>query len=111
MTDTEILETLHTAKVMFDFNEIRIGSYNLPSSIGGFVYYSMLKKYYIIINDNLSEKYQNKILLHEIEHIAEFKDTSSYCLELDGGDYKRIELSADVFMEVAEELFYKQKII
>lgn len=111
MTTTEITEVLLEAKIMVGFNEIRIGTYSLPSSVGGFVYYSMLKKYYIVINNNLSEIQQNKVLLHEIEHIAEFKNTGSYCLELDGGEYRRIELNADYFMEMATELFYKREII
>jgi Zn-dependent peptidase ImmA (M78 family) len=95
---------LNRARIMINCNEIFVHHYNLPCNIGGFVYYSMMKNYYIIINFNLNKEYQEKILLHEIKHVLDFKDTGLYIFETNGEKISNIERDADEFVQLATNL-------
>lgn len=108
MTENIVINLLEQVKQMSIFNELRIGYYNLPNMVHGFTYCSSMKNYYIIISDSLSQKHKSRVLLHEIKHVLDTKDTSLHLFELDNrGNIRHLEASADFFMQIPQELLLK----
>ena len=71
---------LQIIKNRMDFENIRILHYNLPTTVHGFTYYSKMKVYYVILNNNLTLEMQQQTLIHELYHIeAGHFEASSIC--------------------------------
>ena len=62
----------------------------------GFVYFSENKKYYIVINKNITCEYQKEVFLHEVKHIIADLPDGLYVLDIDM-QYSKKEKQADEF--------------
>lgn len=73
--------SLHDALRSYDI-QLTI-TYNLPCTVLGFVYYSRLGNYHLIINGNLNDITQRKVFIHEIKHIVNDMPGIGYIIGLD----------------------------
>lgn len=73
-------------------------TYNLSCTVLGFVYYSRLGNYHLIINGNTNCIIQRKVFIHEIKHIIADMPRVGYIIGL---DMKRtaLEMEADKVAE------------
>ena len=63
--------------------DIRVHRQDLNADIAGFVYKSRKNIYHIVINDNLNERTQTEVFLHEISHIQRDLPKFGYIIGLD----------------------------
>lgn len=90
--DFSLYDALKTYNIEFSM------TYDLSYSVLGFVYYSRLGNYHLIINGNLSLATQQKTFIHEIKHIINDMPTAGFIIGLDMM-YTPLEIEAD---EIAE---------
>ncbi|MFW6047318.1 MAG: ImmA/IrrE family metallo-endopeptidase [Candidatus Woesearchaeota archaeon] len=83
---------------------VRYGYHKFPPKIKGLVYFSG-KRYYIVLNKNITKKSQVLTLYHEIKHILYDLKTGQTLINING-QWKRIEKEADSFAENIMKKFY-----
>ncbi len=67
---------------------------DLSCAVLGFVYYSRLGNYHLIINGNVNYITQRKVFIHEIKHIVNDMPKVGYIIGLDM-EHTSLELEAD----------------
>lgn len=102
MSDNSIIEALLDGNICFHELMAAYGIVvkyaDLSSNVHGFVYADPSDTYLLVINNNLNFETQQKVFLHEINHIIFDIPKKSYFIGLDM-QYSDFELNTDKLVE------------